>query len=148
MKNSMVAARGVFACNRLMDEERFEDADRLMAHLLEIESGIVGLHRSLLVCDRAYVELIGENRAEVIDGMMTKEQARFMKAMKRFPTVLRTQYALALLQKNDTAAADAVKKDFDKAAKSYPYPHEIDSERELMRIAEEKAVALKQQNGD
>ena len=38
MKNSMVAARGVFACNRLMDEKRFEDADKLMEHLLSIKS--------------------------------------------------------------------------------------------------------------
>ena len=37
MKNSMLATRGVFTCNRLMDEERFEEADALMAHLLEID---------------------------------------------------------------------------------------------------------------
>ena len=38
MKNSMVAARGVFVCNRFMDEEKFEEADALMKHLLEIVS--------------------------------------------------------------------------------------------------------------
>ena len=37
MKNSMVAVRGVFACNRLMDEEKFEEAGKLMEHLLEID---------------------------------------------------------------------------------------------------------------
>lgn len=136
MKNSMVATRCVFACNRLMDEEKFEEADALMAHLLEIESGIVGLHHDLLICDRIYVELIRENRSDVIEGMLTKEQKQFMKAMKRFPSVLRTQYALALLWEKDVSRAETIKRDFEKAVKSYPYPHEIEAERDLMLIAE------------
>ena len=138
MKNSLVATRCVFTCNRLMDEEKFEEADALMAHLLEIESGIVGLHHDLLMCDRIYVELIGQNRTEVIASMMTKEQKKFMKAMKRFPSVLRTQYALAVLEEKNVSKAETIKGDFDKAAKSYPYPHEIESERELMRIVDQK----------
>lgn len=138
MKNSMVATRCVFTCNRLMDEEKFEEADALMAHLLEIESGIVGLHHDLLMCDRIYVELIGQNRTEVIASMMTKEQKKFMKAMKRFPSVLRTQYALAVLEEKNASKAETIKGDFDKNAKSYPYPHEIESERELMRIVDQK----------
>lgn len=138
MKNSMVATRCVFTCNRLMDEEKFEEADALMAHLLEIESGIVGLHHDLLMCDRIYVELIGQNRTEVIASMMTREQKKFMKAMKRFPSVLRTQYALAVLEEKNASKAETIKGDFYKAAKSYPYPHEIESERELMRIVDQK----------
>ena len=138
MKNSMVAAQCVFACNRLMDAEKYEEADSLMAHLLQIESGIVGLHRNLLICDRMYLELIGENRVEVIRNMMTKEQKKFMRAMRRFPSVLRTEYALALLLEKDAARAETVELEFEKAAKSYPYPHEIDSERELMNIVKIK----------
>ena len=136
MKNSMVAVRGVFACNKLMDEEKFEQADALMAHLLEIESGMVGLHRSLLICDRIFVELIGENRGDVIGCMLTKEQTAFMKAMKSYPSVIRTQYALALLSEKDPEKAETLKNELEKVARTYPYPHEIDSERELLRIAE------------
>lgn len=143
MKNSMVATRGVFACNRLMDEEKFEEADALMAHLLEIDSGIVGLHHHLLMCDRIYVELIGENRSEVIESMITEAQKKFMKSMKRFPSVLRTQYALALLSEKNTVKAEAIMNDFEKAAKSYPYTREIDSERDLLRLAENKFASQK-----
>ena len=136
MKNSMVAVRGVFACNKLMDEEKFEQADALMAHLLEIESGMVGLHRSLLICDRIFAELIGETRGDVIGCMLTKEQLAFMKAMKSYPSVIRTQYALALLSEKDPEKAETLKNELEKVARTYPYPHEIDSERELLRIAE------------
>ena len=135
MKNSMVATRCVFTCNRLMDEEKFEEADALMAHLLEIESGIVGLHHDLLTCDRIYVELIGKNRREVIQDMLTKKQMKFMKAMKKFPSVLRTEYALALFFENDTEKAKKIRSEFEKVAKTYPYSQDIESERDLMNIA-------------
>ncbi len=138
MKNSMVAARGVFACNRLMDEERFAEADELMAHLLSIESGMVGLHRSILICERIYVELITQNRREVIEEKLTKNLQSFMKAMKDNPSILRTQYAIALLHENDKAKAETIKAQFEKRAKTYPYPHEIAPERDLMAIADAK----------
>jgi len=141
MKNSMVATRCVFTCNRLMDEEKFEEANALMEHLLEIESGIVGLHHDLLTCDRIYVEIIGENRCTVIHNMLTKEQRKFMKAMKRFPSVLRTEYALALFWENDTDKAEKIKKEFEKVAKTYPYSQDIESERDLMDIADKKYIS-------
>ena len=138
MKNSMVASRCVFACNRLMDMEKFEEADKLMEHLLEIDSGIIGLHRNLLVCDRIFVELIRENRRDIIENMLTKEQKNFMKSMKNYPSVLRTEYSLALLFEKDNEKAEKIKNEFKKVEKTYPYPCEIESERELMKIAEEK----------
>ena len=140
MKNSMVATRGVFACNRLMDAEQFEEADALMSHLLEIDSGIVGLHRNLLMCDRMFIELIGENRHDIIENMLTKEQKKFMKAMKRFPSVLRTEYALAALFDKDKSKAEKIQADFEKVSKTYPYKHEVDSERDLLRIVDQKLL--------
>ncbi len=136
MKNSMMAARGVFACNRLMDEKRFEKADDLMKHLLEIDSGIIGVHRNLLICDRIYVELISDNRSEVIEAMLSKQQKKFMKAMKTFPSVLRTEYALALLFYKDAEKTKKIITQFEKCAKLYPYPNDIQLERELIEIAE------------
>ena len=141
MKNTMSAAVGVFACNRLMDEHRFDEADRLMDHLLEIDSGIAGLHRNLLICDRIYVELIGSCRKEILDGMLTKEQKAFMKSMKNFPSVIRTKYAWTLLCERAENKAGKILVQFEKCAKTYPYPNDIESERELMTIARQKAKA-------
>ena len=146
MKNSMVAARGVFACNRLMDEERFAEADELMAHLLSIESGMVGLHRSILICERIYVELITQNRREVVEEKLTKNLQSFMKAMKDNPSILRTQYAIALLHESNKEKAETIKAQFEKRAKTYPYPNEIAPERDLMAIAENKFNQPKEEN--
>lgn len=136
MQNSMVATQGVFATNRLMDQQRFEEADQMIAHLLKIDSGIVGLHRSLMICDRVYCELIRGNRKESLNEMLTKEQLKFMKAMKKFPSVVRTEYAYALLALKDMDKANAARELFEKVAKTYPYPSDVQSERELISIAD------------
>ena len=135
MKNSIIASAGVLACSRLMDEHHFQEAERLMKHLLGIESGIADLYRFMMTCDRIYVKLISGSRGDDPESLLTKEQKKFMKAMKNYPSVLRTEYALALSA--EKGEAKKVQKQFDKISKSYPYPCEIDGERELMRIAEE-----------
>ncbi len=137
MKNSMVAARCVFACNRLTDAGEFDKADALMAHMLEIESGIVGIHRNLLMCDRIYIELINENRRDVIDSMLSPELKKFIKAMKKYPSVIRTQYALAVLHDKNKSAADKYMKLFEKVAKIHPYPCETEAENELIQKVKE-----------
>lgn len=139
MQNSIVAVRGVLACNRLMDEQKFNQADALMARMLAAESGMAGIHRGLLVCDRIYIELIGVARSEAIEAMLTKAQAKFMKSMRRYPSVLRTEYALALLLEKNAARAEGIRAEFEKAAKSYPYPQETESEQQLICLALNKS---------
>lgn len=142
MENSMVAVIGVLACSRLMDEHKFEEADRLMEHLLTIDSAMVGLHRSLMICDRIYVELLSQNRREALDELLSAEQRKFMKQMKHFLTVLRTEYAYALLCEKDRIKAEKIKARFEKRAKSYPYRCDVEAEQELMKIAQNKAQTL------
>lgn len=139
MKNGLIAAIGVFSCNRMMDERRFDEADALMKHMLEIDSGIVGSHRGLMVCDRIFIELIGQNRRDVIDEMMDDAQKKFMKRMKSFISVIRTEYAYAMLYENDKKRAEMLKDQFETWAKSYPYQADAASERELLAIVDKKA---------
>ena len=147
MRDSLTAARGVFATNRLMDAHRFEEADALMEHLLTMDSGMAGLHRSLLLCDRMYVELMGECRADKLDVLCTPGVKSFMKQMKKFPSVLRVRYAEALLRERDGSKAEKILSDFEKAAKRYPYASDIQSERELMELARQRAEIDKSSSG-
>ena len=136
MKNSMVAATAVFACNRLMDQHRFAEADALMEKYLSMDTAIVGLHRSLMICDRIYLELIGENRRGTIASMLDKNQKQFMRSMKKFPSVIRTEYVYALLHEQSAEKAEKIAKAFEACARTYPYPSDIQSERELLEIAD------------
>ena len=135
MKNPIIAACGVFASNRLMDERRFHEAEQLMSKLLSMDSGIIDIYRFLMTCDRVYVELMGQNRPQVVEGFITPALTNFMKQMKNNPGILRTEYALALLYKRDEKEAAQIRARFDKQARVYPYLNEIKAEEELMEMA-------------
>lgn len=139
MKNSMIAAMGVFACQRLMDEMKFREADEMMERLLSIDTGIVGLHRNLMRVDRIFCELIDENRPDHLEKMMDRELKKFMKSMKNFPSILRTQYCYSLLAEKDREKAEKYRVQFEKMAQKYPYPIDIQVERELMELGCEAA---------
>ena len=140
MKNGITSSLGVFACSRLMDQGKFAEADALMERLLSQDNGIPGVLRNTMVCDRIYVELIGENRPEVLASLRTKDQVKFMKSMKKFPSVLRTEYAYALLAEKDPEKARQVMEMFDKTARTFPNPNDIEIERGLIETAREAAA--------
>ena len=140
MKNGITSSLGAVACSRLMEQGRFEEADALMERLLSQNNGIPGVLRKMLVCDRIYVELIRENRPEALEALRTKDQLKFMKSMKKYPSVLRTEYAYALLAEKDPEKAQTVMEAFEKAARTYPNPNDITIERELMETAKETAA--------
>lgn len=138
MKNSMVAARGVLACSRLMSMREFEKAYELMAWLLELDSGMSELHRNAMICDCLYCELIGQNRREVLARMLTDKYKKFAQSAQFSTSVLRTEYAYALLCEKNQKKAEYLKARFEACAKKYPYLNDIQSERELMEIAAHK----------
>lgn len=143
MKDGMTSVQGVFACNRLMDAADFEAADQLIDHLLTIDSGIIELHRRLLICDQIYLALTWKQDPAGAAGLLDKKQQKFMKSMARFPSVLRTEYAYQLLGRRNMAGAEQLKQRFEKMGKKHPYEVDVQSERELMDYAEE--VSRKQQ---
>lgn len=136
MNNSITAAIGGVACARLMDTHAFESAIILIEKLLNSDTDLIGLHRHLLICDRIYCELVGEMRQEKQFNEPDKQQKKFMKTMKSFPQVLRTEYVYALRAEKNEKKAAKVKASFESIARTYPYTGEIESERELINIAD------------
>lgn len=139
MGNSMVATMGVLAAFRLMEQHKFLEADALMVYLLETDSAMLGYHRGLLTCQRIYIEILRENRWQVLQSFLTPDQKKFMKTMRKNPTVLRTEYALARLSERNPVKAQAIQKEFEALAKVYPYEEDIADERSLMALVDEKA---------
>jgi len=142
MDTAMRAAQGVFYCNRLMDQHRFEEASALIDQLLSAEVPMAGIHREILRCERTYCELIGENRWSVIEGLRTKEHLRFLSAMSSSLFVLRVEYAYALLGEGDEAAAQKKLTRFEKVVPRHPFPADIAAERELIDIAKSHKEAI------
>lgn len=136
MKNAMIAPLGVFGCGYLMEKGEYEKAESTIEHLLSIESGIAGVHRSLMICDRIYLRLVaGDN--DTASQLYDNDLKKFIQSMKSFPQVIRTEYTIALLLEKDSKKAEECKKRMEKVEKNYPYPLDVQLERSYMDKARE-----------
>ena len=140
-ESSIVAAVAVLRAQRLMDEHRFDESAALMEQLCS-QSALPELYQSILKIELAFLALLGVGEESVIDALDSREMRNYMKAMRNNPSVIRTQYALALLRDHDTAAADKCRAAFEKICVSYPHPAEIESERELLALVDQKEKSL------
>ena len=138
MKNSMVSVLGVLTCNRFMDELNFSEAENLMKKILSNETAIIGVYKYLMKCDLAFCEMIKDMpNTEAVDSLLDKDTN-----MKNYPSVIRTNYTYNLLIKKDIPKALKIKESFNKIAKTHPFESDIESESELIQIAETKAIML------
>ena len=143
MSNVHCATITVFKAERYLDANDIIEAEKSIETTLRSNYAIIGLHRNLLVCDLVFCRLINHEGTVDISNLLTLEQLKFMKNMGKFPSILRTQYCIALLRDNDEKQADRVKTIFEKQAKKYPFPAEIEGERELMHLVLSKHNASK-----
>ena len=138
MKNNMIAAIEAMRCNRLLDMHCFEEVNQAITDVLDGDNNMVGVQKMLLQIDRVFCEIMGERKEEILNEIQGKELAGFMKAMKTFPSVVRTQYAYALLIQKEEKEIEKYKKQFEKIMKKHPYKGEIESEGELIAFCEKQ----------
>lgn len=138
--NPLIASVAVMGCQRLLDEGRIAEARRCIGELLDAETGMLGIHRMQLRNDLVFCELMEGERVQSPEPF-DKETQRLAKTMRSSPSVLRTSYARALLVNHDGDEARAVREKFDRIAARYPYPADVESERELMDRVDERTGA-------
>jgi len=136
----MVCAVAYMRVARAMDGLRIEEAQALAEEYLRRETGMLGLHRNELACELMFCELLGGRRQERLKELNTKEVQKYVRATaKRNISRCRLLYARALLADGDRAEAGRQKARFERLAQSHAYRAEVDGERELMALAEQKA---------
>lgn len=144
LKNGLVAAMAVFYINRLLDGAQYAQAAEAADRLLVSDAELSSIHRSLLLSDRIFCELIGPCRRETVDALYTPELQKVMQQMQTNISVIRTRCAYALLVKNDDAEAALLAQQFEKHAAKHPYPGDIASEREMLALAQRRCLAARE----
>ena len=92
-----------------------------------------------VINERIYCELVLNNNTSEAIHLHNAEHEKFVKSMKNTPSVIRTEYAYALLAQKDENKANQWLSLFEKVAKTYPYPRDIEGERELIaKIVDER----------
>ncbi len=143
-ENALHAGTAMMHYSRLMDEAGENEqcmnaalslSDRLLAEGVRL----AGLHRAILRMDRAFMEMIEDTplefvRREKIDQWLDAPTRQVMKAMRKGITVLRIEYAQALLIEKDEEKAKKTEAKFEKMFKKYPVFTDVESERSLMNL--------------
>lgn len=132
MDNPIVCAVAVMNTSRLMDMLDFAAAEREIRALMAREKGVVGLYRMTMGCDGAVCELIAGRPGDLTASLESKDIQQMMAAMKTYPSLIRTRYAIALLKERDGEKAEKLLAEFEQAARKHPNPQEITGERELL----------------
>lgn len=127
----------------LLDRNQYADAKNLCDYILEKVPGLMGLNRNELNCEYLFFEIIGQRRSDEIDHIYTKKLKQYIKATSSYVSRIRLMYAYELLVKQNEATANKQLSYFEKAAKTYPYPGEVESEREtidyITKLVEQKS---------
>lgn len=140
--NVIIAALRVFAENRAMDEGDLANAEEIIETLEnDSEYNIIGLYRDLLLIDRITIDLIRNGQEADVTAMGSAGVRKFLKQMKKYPSVIRTEYAVSLLKKKDMQGAEKYRKLFDSVAAKYPYRSDIESERDIIAMIDDAAKA-------
>lgn len=137
--NYMLVSLAVFRANRLLDAHDIAGAAALIDRLFAAGTAMAGIYRLLLTCDRIFCALLLDD-SETAGRLLTKQQRLLMKKMRLNPGILRTEYALALLRDKNPQQAEKTRVLFEARAAKHPYPCEIESERELMELAAQRAA--------
>ncbi len=137
-KSALAATVGALACNRLLDAGDVEGTARAIDRLLSSDAALAGVHRNLLLLDRVFCATVLEDGLDTASMMEDPQMRSFRRSMHGSITALRTEMVYALLVKKDPEEAEKLKIKFEKAAKAYPYPADVASERMLLALAQEK----------
>ncbi len=128
----------VLYCNWLFDRGETKKTKETIDELLTWEIPLHPVHRQSLKADAQFCEILGEARESECEKYRDAEYLKYAKAMKTYPAFARTEYAYQrLIRKNLEAAKNALHS-FECACKQYPYPVEVEAEREYLRIVTEK----------
>ena len=137
MNNPLCATIPAFYCNRLMDAEMFDEAEKKILEVIDGQNGLIDMYRGMLISDLIYCLLLKGEIARAAE-YYTKEQKAFMNTMKSMPSILRSEYALAICRVEGARDGQQIKKRYNSVAKKYPYPTDIELENRLMLLIEEK----------
>ena len=93
--------------------------------------------------EKTFINLINRGKEADLSLAESKETKKVMKAMAAFPSILRFEYAKALLKHEDLTQAQKIKGKFDRSCRTYPNKGSIESEKELIALVDSRYEALR-----
>lgn len=127
---------------RLMDKGDFAAALEAARPALDKEIPFAAVLRMHMLQDGAVCEMLLGQPGEFFAQLQEEEIVRLRKMHKGYLSVLRTDYAAALLLQGDQERAASIRTDFERIAAAYPFVVDASAESELMECIRHASEAM------
>ena len=126
--------------NYYMDTHNFEEAKKLAGEILAKADKILDMQKKEINCELLFMEIIGDKNPDEINRLYDSDLKKYIKACKTHLSKRRIMYAYEKLITKDTSQAAKALEMFEKTCLTYPLLGEIEGEKELIQIIDEKPV--------
>lgn len=137
-----VSGMAIFSCSYYHDKHEFNKALEISEYLLNNVPTLLEVYKNELRCEMLFYEIIGECRQEIIDSIYTTNLKKYIKATSSYISRKRLLYAYEMLVTKNAKEAEKKLADFETVAKTYPYRSEVESEREILEIINNKKYEI------
>lgn len=133
------AQAGAVAVKRVVEKRDYDGARSLFARLAKPGVALSPLNRYDVVNDQMIAELLTENRAGVVDSLLSDGQKDYLFHYGENLSVMCMNYMLALLHEKDAGKAEEIKARFDRVSPKAVYRSNVSRAKEMMELARRKA---------
>lgn len=135
---ALATSLGVQRLSWLIVTRQFEEAYELGEYIDKNVTSLAITFQTVVKLERLFSMIMTDKDVEEIKDEYKKQQKNF-RALGQLPSTQRALYAYHKLIDGDFDEAEKAKKMFDKLAKKYPYPAEVEVERELIQLVDNKS---------
>ena len=100
--------------------------------------GLLGVHRNELLCELMFLRIFRGAEPSEIDSLNTPALDKYIRSTANYVSRRRLAYAYQLLYKKNLTIAEKCRELFEKTVKTYPYSSEIENEKEIMELIDQK----------
>lgn len=137
LNDNMLITMAILTLNYHMDCKNFDKGYELSKYLLE-KISLIDVHKMIVISEMISCILVTDRDNAEIDKLLTDANKKLMNIHKAQPSVHRVWYAYELLYNRNEEKSLEHKKNFEKIAAKYPYPADIASDREFMKLVLQK----------
>ena len=137
-QNCTLASSAINCTDRMIDSEKFAEAQAEIRRILSSDADISPMDRILLTANLTSIGLLLGEPAEKIHELADSFMQRHMKSMTKSPVMQRSYYILSLLLYNDgRAEAEKARECFERLAAESAWPADFEIDRKMMDMAME-----------
>ena len=137
LEDPIICTVGVMRYNYYFDTHDFEKAEETIEYMLKAP-GLLGLHRNEFLCELMFLRIFRGANPQEIDSLNTPALDKYIRSTANYVSRRRLAYAYQLLYLKNITLAEKCRELFDKTVKSYPYSAEIENEKEIIELIDQK----------